>query len=62
MHAHIHTLSRRIANCSHWVQQDAPEEVNQFTITMSLKRWYFKKENALSYQACTSVHVQGLEW
>ena len=21
---------RHIANCSHWVQQDAPEEVNQF--------------------------------
>ena len=22
-------LSRHIADCSHWVQQDAPEEVNQ---------------------------------
>ena len=23
-------LYRHIANCSHWVQQDAPEQVNQF--------------------------------
>ena len=23
-------LYRHIADCSHWVQQDAPEEINQF--------------------------------
>ena len=40
--SYLHSLPplRHIANCSHWVQQDAPEEVNQF-MREFLREWNF---------------------